>query len=145
MSKIIESNEINQYNKWLDLIEKCIERMANNSLQIKKWSIALVLAVIALIPESTIIAPKKIVFSVGIGIIAFWVLDSYYLMLERAFRDKYKIVIEYMAGTKKQEETTLNMKTERDFCMFLKAFVRPVEFIFYLILIGICIYAFFSF
>lgn len=132
------------YIKWLDLIEECIKRMANNSFQIKKWAMALVLAIIALIPESAIIAPKKIAISVGTGIVAFWVLDSYFLMLERSFRDKYNNVIDYMAGAKKQEETTLNLKTERNMCMFFKAFFRPVEIVFYLILIVICFYAFFS-
>lgn len=132
------------YIKWVDLIEECIKRMANNSLQIKKWAIALVLAVIALIPESSIIAPKKIVVSVEIGIVAFWVLDSYYLMLERLFRDKYKNIIEYMAGIKKQDETTLSMKTESSICKFLEAFFSPSEMLFYLMLVGICVYAFFS-
>ena len=129
------------YKKWIDLIEDCIKRMANNSFQIKKWAMAIVLAVIALIPENTSVNPKIIVVCIAIGIIDFWMLDSYYLMLERAFKNKYSDVIGYMDGTKNREEKMLSLKTTRSIKEFVCCVMRPVEIGFYLILIVICLIA----
>lgn len=130
------------YKKWIDLIEDCIKRMANNSFQIKKWAMAIVLAIIALIPENTGVNPKIIVLCVVIGIMGFWMLDSYYLMLEKAFKDKYSDVISYMEGTKERTETMLSLKTTRNKSSFFRCVRRPVEIGFYSILIIICVIAF---
>lgn len=135
-----KENEL--YLKWVDLLENCIERMANNSFQIKKWAMAVVLAAIALIPENTSINPRIVVVCIAIGTFGFWMLDSYYLMLEKAFKNKYLDVIEYMEGTKEIKETPLSLKTKRDFDLFFKCVKRPVEFGFYIILLIICMIAF---
>lgn len=140
--EMINEKQMEQYNKWIDLIEGCIERMANNSFQIKKWAMAVVLAVIALIPEKTSVNPKTVIVCIGIGILAFWGLDSYYLMLERAFKDKYINVIKYMDDNLERKETMLSLKTERSFCKFIESMFRPVEVGFYSVLLSICVIAF---
>ncbi|ECO3391935.1 hypothetical protein FX692_08150 [Campylobacter jejuni] len=66
-------------------LQEIIKRMASNSLEIKKWTVALVVSALILKSEY-----KYIAF---IPLIAFWILDSYYLRQERLFRKKYEEII----------------------------------------------------
>ncbi|EDC4942131.1 hypothetical protein PT887_002010, partial [Campylobacter coli] len=66
-------------------LQGIIKRMASNSLEIKKWTIALVVSALILKFEH-----KYIAF---IPLIAFWILDSYYLRQEKLFRKKYDEII----------------------------------------------------
>jgi len=67
------------------MIQSVITRMANNSLQIKCWSVAIVSAIVVL-SDTTLIW-------VGIlPIVLFYGLDCYYLWQERRFRLLYNIV-----------------------------------------------------
>ena len=59
--------------------------MANNSLQIKCWSIAIVAAIVALTDGVVIL------FAIA-PIALFFYLDSKYLSLERSFRNLYDFV-----------------------------------------------------
>ncbi|BCZ17485.1 hypothetical protein NHP190003_07670 [Helicobacter sp. NHP19-003] len=71
-------------------LEEIIKRMASNSLEIKKWTVALVAGVLALKVgrgASSLIAL--------IPLCAFWYLDAFYLRLERIFRKKYEWLIQY--------------------------------------------------
>lgn len=77
-------------HKELDLIQGCINRMANNSFLIKGWCITLVLGLITF--TSTL--PNQNLFLTGcIAIIVCWLSDSYFLRIERLYRKKYKWVI----------------------------------------------------
>ena len=77
--------------KEIDLIQSCINRMANNSFSVKGWAIAILTAVIALFSEKL---DLEILCVIGIiSSIIFWSLDSYYLKIERLYRWKYEWVI----------------------------------------------------
>ena len=69
----------------LNMIESVITRMANNSLQIKCWCLAIVSAAIVLSRSAIIVA---CIFPVML----FFYLDVKYLSLERAYRDLYEQV-----------------------------------------------------
>ncbi|WP_199769155.1 hypothetical protein [Helicobacter cynogastricus] len=71
-------------------LEEIIKRMASNSLEIKKWTVALVAGVLALKVGQG--ASFLIAF---IPLCAFWYLDAFYLRLERMFRKKYTWLIKY--------------------------------------------------
>ncbi|MCV3397631.1 hypothetical protein [Campylobacter sp. RKI_CA19_01116] len=66
-------------------LQEIIKRMATNSLEIKKWTVALVI--------STLILKFEYKYIAFIPLIAFWILDSYYLRQERLFRKKYEEII----------------------------------------------------
>lgn len=62
--------------KEIDLIQACINRMAQNSFVIKGWTITLVAVVLALLPEKVDI---RLLCTVGaIATICFWYLDAFF-------------------------------------------------------------------
>ncbi len=71
----------------INLIQDIIKRMANNSFLIKGWAVTLVVITMLLRGTNTQIL---IAF---IPVIAFWILDAYYLRQERMYRELYKWVI----------------------------------------------------
>lgn len=71
----------------INLIQDIIKRMANNSFLVKGWSVTLVVVTMLLKGTSSHIL---IAF---IPVIAFWILDAYYLRQERMYRELYKWVI----------------------------------------------------
>lgn len=76
-------------HKEIDLIQSCITRMANNSFLIKGWVITLVSVIVALKADNS-----KLVHLISlIPLISFWMLDAYFLRLERAYRKMYEDVL----------------------------------------------------
>lgn len=76
--------------KHLEMIQAVIQRMANNSFQLKGWAVTLVGIIGAL---STSQDNKRFFVLAFVPIIAFWGLDSFYLQLERKFTVLYKNVV----------------------------------------------------
>ena len=66
----------------LKMIQDVIKRMANNSLQIKCWCLAIVSASIVLSRSSLIVACI-------LPVVLFCYMDVNYLALERSYRDLY--------------------------------------------------------
>lgn len=79
----IESSSVQSY---LSILQGVINRMAANSTGCKTWCIALVSAVVVIIADKG--KPEFVWISV-IPILLFLFLDSYYLGLEKRFRQKY--------------------------------------------------------
>lgn len=73
----------------LEMIQSNISRMASNSFIIKGWAVTLVAGVFALASDDV---EKGFFFVAFIPIIAFWLLDSYYLMIEKRYRILYQRV-----------------------------------------------------
>jgi hypothetical protein len=72
--------------KHLEFIQNVINRMANNSFLLKGWTVTIVAALFALAAQN---ANLKFVILALFPVIAFWILDSYYLRQERLFRGLY--------------------------------------------------------
>lgn len=72
--------------KHLEFIQSVINRMANNSLIVKGWSITLISGLFALsfLSDVSVLALLPI-----LPVIMFWGLDAYYLRQEKLFRDLY--------------------------------------------------------
>lgn len=66
----------------LEMIEKIIDRMANNSLQLKCWSIALTVAIIAF-------TNGILVLTGLLPLVILSLMDAKYLALERSYRTLY--------------------------------------------------------
>lgn len=66
----------------LNMIESTITRMANNSLQIKCWCLAIVSA-------SIVLSRSSIIIACVLPVALFCYLDVNYLSLERSYRDLY--------------------------------------------------------
>lgn len=85
----------NGLEKEIELIQGCINRMAQNSFAIKGWLIALVTAVFALMIEK--VARWFLCLVIFMATCCLWYLDAYYLQLERLYRWKYEWVINMRA------------------------------------------------
>ena len=85
------------------MIEAIIERMGRNSFQLKGWAVTLVTIIGALSATGT---DRRFFIVTIIPLIAFWALDSYYLQIERKYKELYKNV-----ATKPEEEIDFNMGT----------------------------------
>jgi SLOG cluster3 family len=78
-------------SKRLDHLQAIISRMADNSFKLKGWCLTLVSALLglALKTDSGAAPTSQIAFFALLPTVVFWLLDAYYLALERGFRDVY--------------------------------------------------------
>lgn len=72
--------------KHLEMLQQVIARMANNSFLVKGWSITLISALLAFATKDKMAAMAWIAF---LPLIAFWLLDAFFLHQERLFRALY--------------------------------------------------------
>ncbi len=70
----------------LKILQGVINRMAQNSLECKKWILALAVGVLSLKIEA--ISHLCGLCVLGVLLAWFYLLDAYYLMLERLFREQ---------------------------------------------------------
>ncbi len=87
--------------KHLEMIEYIINKKSNNSAKLKEWTMGLVAAIGALAAVGT---DRRVMVVSLVPIIGFWLLDTYYLRLER----KYKILYTRVAADSK---TDFNLNT----------------------------------
>jgi len=73
--------------KHLEMIQCVITRMSNCSFALKGWTVTLEVALLALIIRNNSKAGWIVILA--IPILFFWVLDSYYLYLEKLYRELY--------------------------------------------------------
>ena len=73
----------------LKMIEDIITRMANNSFLVKGWTVTLIAALLIFADAKNNIC---FIWIAIIPIIVFWYLDSFYLQLERKYRQLYSFV-----------------------------------------------------
>jgi hypothetical protein len=88
MSKI--THELPSVQSYLGILQAVINRMSANSSACKTWCITLVSAIVVVIADKG--KPQYISISI-IPIVLFLILDSYYLGLERLFRELYNSFI----------------------------------------------------
>ncbi|HUT70168.1 MAG TPA: hypothetical protein VMW89_05785 [Desulfatiglandales bacterium] len=72
--------------KHLELIQGVINRMAHCSFLLKGWSVILVSGLFALAAKE---ANQLFVYIAYLPVVAFWILDGYYLYQERLYRQLY--------------------------------------------------------
>ena len=132
-------NEKNEtiYSQYFTIIQDVINRFAQNSFLIKAWTVTLIAAIFIL----TFSIVNSLIFGVLLAIaIIFWVLDSYYLKLERIYRRLYKTKVEeYNDNQKKKSMKLFDMDYESFMELEQKIpriMVSKTEILFYLPMIG---------
>lgn len=75
----------------LKILQSVINRMAQNSLECKKWTLALAVGVLSLKIEA--ISHLYGLCVLGVLLLCFWFLDAYYLTQERLFREQYQWLV----------------------------------------------------
>ena len=84
MEKVtFDSSSVQSY---LTIIQSVINRMATNSSNCKTWCVTLLSEIIVIITNSD--NPNYVWIAI-VPVLLFFLLDSYYLSLERQFRDVY--------------------------------------------------------
>lgn len=83
----------------LEIMQGVISRMANNSRSCKVWCVTLVAAVLFL--SSRTDEANQVLTALAPAVL-FWFLDSYYLLLERAFRKSYGAFVKKLHGGRAQ-------------------------------------------
>ncbi len=122
----------------LKMIEGIITRMANNSFLIKGWTVTLIAALL-------IFADTKnnmcFIWIAIIPIIIFWYLDSFYLQLERKYRQLYSFVQQDYINAFKQDYKEqvqifdMNIKTIKVTNIVKTMFSRSIVLIYGIILL----------
>lgn len=115
--------------KHLDFLQLIITRMNVNSFFLKGWAVTLVAALFAIAAKDSI---NNYVWITYISTLAFWVLDGYYLSLERQYRDLYDEIRE---KTEDEIDFDLNAKKyDRASSTWLRSLFSHTLIIFYGIL-----------
>lgn len=119
--------------KHLEMIENLIERMAKNCFQLKAWTMALVALIGGLAAKDS---ERKFIIIAFIPIIVFWLLDTYYLRIERQYRMLYKAItakdddkIDF--SMELSQIQNLSIQDSKKIC-FLNCLFSVTELIFYL-------------
>ena len=86
MAKKFSDHEI----KHMEFIQSGINRFASNSFQMKGWMLTIVSALLGFFVNS---GNTKFALVAILPVVVFWVLDAYYLQLERKFRGIYNDVV----------------------------------------------------
>ena len=120
-----EDNHLKLFIEEAKLIQDIIKRMADNSFKIKGWTVALI--VIAMIFRSQVDS----IFIVFIPLLAFCILDSYYLSIERKFRILYDIKVRDFRNTNFDNIFKFNINTKINLCDILESFISKSIWIFY--------------
>ena len=104
--------------KHLEMIQGIINRMASNSFYLKGWAVTLVAGIFAISAKD-------------IPILIFWGLDSYYLQLERKYRNLYKKVSQL-----KENEIDFSMTITEELCdektQYFNCLISITESLFYI-------------
>ena len=83
--------------KHLEFIQTIITRMNTNSFQIKEWMVTILAAFLAIFVATN---NNLFILLAGFPVLIFWLLDAYYLMMERKFRGLYGDVAGLSEDTK---------------------------------------------
>ena len=123
----------------LKIIQVVIDRLGRNSLWVKAWSLALIIAAMALIAKHDVQNPY-FVLALVLPVLGFWILDGYFLWQERLFRKVYDDI-------RVQSDTDFQMDLfkhrDEPKCSWASAIFSVTHLIFYLIEIAFTVFVFF--
>lgn len=105
--------------KFLEMLQNIITRMSTNSFMLKGWAVTLVAGTFAL---SSIESNNLFFLIAYVPIILFWFLDSYYLQLERKYRQFYNEILEKSNDEIDFKILILQSKVECKTCFYQSLF-----------------------
>ena len=100
----------------IDMLQSIISRMAKNSATCKSWAIPLVTAILTLSFQKDIVPTVSAFIPLGL----FYLLDCYYLGLERKFKDRQR---DFIAKLNNGEDVTKDIyysHSTDDKCWFVR-------------------------
>lgn len=77
---------MNKKTKHLEMIQNVISRMGGNLFILKGWTITLIMALLSISVKSFDMVYAFLAFAI---ISIFWILDGYFLSMERCYRELY--------------------------------------------------------
>lgn len=99
--------------RYLEAIQRVIDRLSNTSFILKGWAVSLVAGLMALAASGT---NHGYVLVAYIPTVVFWLLDAYFLMIERQYRQFFEenmdLSREVKCFTLKREKATFHMFAE---------------------------------
>ena len=126
--------------KHLEMLEHIIDRLGKNSFQLKGWAVTLVAIIGAWSANGT---DKRFFILTIIPLIAFWLLDSYYLQVERKYIELYNRV-----RMKREEEIDFDMNISgfetkgTQYCFWECVFSKTERYFYGAITIAVLVLAF---
>ena len=120
--------------KHLEMIQGVINRMAGNSFALKGWAVTLLAGIYALSGKE---ADMRFFIVSFIPVVTFWLLDSYYLYLEKLYRILYDIV-------RMKDEDAIDFSMDVSVCKnqtvpYSKCAISRTESAFYGALFAVCV------
>ncbi|GAA7396271.1 hypothetical protein FIM66_07490 [Helicobacter pylori] len=115
----------------LKILQGVINRMAQNSLECKKWTLALVVGVLSLKVEA--ISNFYGLCVLGVLLLCFYLLDAYYLMRERSFRKQYRWLIKNRLKTDARLFEVFPTHQTCQLTQFLSAMRSPSLFLYWVL------------
>ena len=119
----------------LGIMQSVIQRMASNSAYCKAWCVGLVSAVLVIVADKT--KPDYALIA-GIPTVMFMALDTYYLSLERRFRESYNAFITKLhKGTLAADDLFAVVPAGPPLPAFLASLKSVSIWLFYITLLGL--------
>ncbi len=127
---------------YLQMIQNIIDRMANNSFQIKGWGIGVMLAIFSFAGNQ---GDKRCILFTVVPLFVLWCLDTYYLQLERKYRLFYNEKLKRCKDNEVFDMNYNNIKIEMKDTIkisFFKCMFSLTEILFYItcIITSIAVY-----
>ena len=116
--------------KEIDLIQGCINRMAQNSFMLKGWALTIFAGVTAFTKGENFSDPITLVFTTIIPFVCFWILDTFFLRTEKKYRKMYEDMLTKRKINNTEGQYELNPKTIKVDC-FLKVMFSITVVFFY--------------
>lgn len=113
---LIEMKSLPAVKSHIDMLQGVISRMAKNSASCKSWAIPLVTAIIMLSLEKGIVPTTAAL----IPLILFYLLDCYYLGLERKFKDRQRDFIAKLNNGEDVSKEIYYSHSTDDKCWFIR-------------------------
>ena len=99
--------------RYLEAIQRVIDRLSNTSFILKGWAVSLVAGLMALAASGT---NHGYVLVAYIPTVVFWLLDAYFLMMERQYRKLFEenmdLAQEMKCFTLKREKASISVFAE---------------------------------
>ena len=115
--------------KHLEMAQGVINRLGNNGSLVKRWSMTIIVAAMVLIAKHDVATPYFVLVLI-LPVLAFWILDGYFLWQERLFRKVYDEI-------RVQSDTDFEMNPmkhkNKPKCSWLSAILSVTLIIFYLV------------
>lgn len=116
--------------KEIDLIQGCINRMAQNSFMLKGWALTIFAGVTAFTKGENFSDPVTLIFTTIVPFVCFWILDTFFLQTEKKYRKMYKEMLIKRKTNNTDGQYDLNPRRFKVEC-FLKVMFSTTMILFY--------------